>query len=63
MKKPAAPKKVLETILDWSLERPVWQRDALRRIVSKGRLDADDVTELVKLVQTGQGRKDCRPEG
>ncbi len=50
MKTTATPQKtVLETILEWSLDRPLWQRDALRRIVSKGRLDAADVEELTNL--------------
>jgi hypothetical protein len=37
------PKTVLETILDWSNDRPGWQRDALRRIVQKGHLDDNDI--------------------
>jgi energy-coupling factor transporter ATP-binding protein EcfA2 len=57
MKKAPVPKTVLETILDWSQERPVWQRDALRRIVSKGRADADDVKELIALCKQGRGEK------
>jgi hypothetical protein len=58
MKKPvAAQKTVLETILGWSQERPVWQRDALRRIVAKGRLDADDLKEMVTLCKEGRGGK------
>ncbi|MGO9893223.1 MAG: AAA family ATPase [Bryobacteraceae bacterium] len=56
MKKAAArPKTVLETILDWSQDRPAWQRDALRRIVSKGRLDIGDLTELTELCKAGRG--------
>lgn len=58
MKKSAvAPKTVLETILDWSQDRPVWQRDALRRIVSKGKLDASDFAELADLCKQGKGAK------
>src|SRR3546814_13658634 len=34
-----ANKTVLETILDWSADRPLWQRDALRRIVTGGTPD------------------------
>ena len=30
---------VFEEILEWSIERPSWQRDALRRLVAKGDLD------------------------
>ena len=58
MKKAAdSPKTVLETVLGWSQDRPAWQRDALRRIVAKGRLDADDVNELVGLCKQGRGEK------
>jgi energy-coupling factor transporter ATP-binding protein EcfA2 len=51
-----ATKTVLETILDWSQDRPVWQRDALRRIVGKGKLDDNDIAELVALCKQGRGR-------
>lgn len=64
MKKPVlAPKTVLETILQWSQDRPAWQRDALRRIVAKGRLDDADVKELVELCKHGRGAKgtDLKP--
>jgi hypothetical protein len=63
MKKSASPEKtVLETILAWSEDRPAWQRDALRRIVAKGRLDAEDHRELIDLCKQGRGGKDF-PEG
>ena len=52
-----AEKTVLETILEWSQDRPLWQRDALRRIVAKGRLDADDHRELTGLCKQGRGGK------
>ena len=41
MKKPVTipAKTVLETVLEWSQDRPASQRDALRRIVAGGRLD------------------------
>ena len=51
------PKTVLETILEWSQDRPVWQRDALRRIVSKGRPDAGDLKALIDLCKQGRGGK------
>lgn len=38
---------VLDDILDWSSDRPLWQRDALRRIVTRGELTAGDVEELL----------------
>jgi energy-coupling factor transporter ATP-binding protein EcfA2 len=49
------PKSVLEMILDWSQDRPSWQRDALRRIVAKGTLSATDHAELVALCKKGRG--------
>ena len=55
MNKPlVAQKTVLETILEWSSDRPAWQRDALRRIIAKGRLDDDDFKELVELCKIGR---------
>ncbi|SRR5579883_357481 len=53
MKKTTSHKTVLETLLDWSNDRPLWQRDALRRIVSKGRLSNTDIKELVELCKQG----------
>ena len=44
-------KTVLETILEWSEDRPDWQRDALRRIVLKGYLDETDIKELIALIK------------
>ena len=53
----AAEKTVLESILVWSKDRPVWQRDALRRIIAKGRLDNADTMELVELCKLAHGGK------
>ena len=42
---------VLDELLDWSVGRPAWQRDALRRLVVTGELskkDIDDLTEICK---------------
>jgi energy-coupling factor transporter ATP-binding protein EcfA2 len=56
MSKPlVAQKSVLEAILEWSSDRPSWQRDALRRIVGKGRLEDNDFKELVQLCKAGRG--------
>lgn len=52
------PKSVFDMILEWSLDRPLWQRDALRRIVAQGKLLHDDVAELVQLCLKGRGAKD-----
>jgi energy-coupling factor transporter ATP-binding protein EcfA2 len=51
------PITVFDTILNWSQERPLWQRDALRRIVLKGQLDASDLSELADLCKQGKGEK------
>jgi len=51
----AVPATVLETILEWSNDRPLWQRDALRRIVSNGQLASADIAELVSLCKQGRG--------
>jgi AAA domain len=51
------PKTVLELILDWSADRPLWQRDALRRIVQTQKLTDADITELVALCKRGRMQK------
>lgn len=43
------PKTVLQCIFEWSLQRPLWQRDALRRIISQGRLEESDILDLTEL--------------
>ena len=40
---------VLKQILDWSKDRPLWQRDALRRLVLNGTLSDDDIRHLADL--------------
>ncbi len=39
----------LADILAWSRNCPVWQRDALRRLCIKGRLDESDTSDLISL--------------
>lgn len=51
----AAPKTVLETILAWSETRPVWQQDALRRIIADGTPDLDALDELLLLCKKEHG--------
>src|SRR3546814_10344959 len=46
---------VLETILDWSADRPLWQRDALRRIVTGGTPDDDGVKDILALCKKEHG--------
>jgi hypothetical protein len=48
------PKTVLEIILDWSHDRPVWQRDALRRIIQAQKLTETDFAELTALCKLGR---------
>lgn len=52
---PPPPKSVLDTVLDWSQDRPAWQRDALRRIVTQGQLSPTDIEELTELCKKGWG--------
>ncbi len=51
----APPPTILESILAWSMDRPEWQRDALRRIVQKGKLEDSDIIELATLCLTEHG--------
>ena len=46
---------VLQEILDWSTDRPAWQRDALRRLVMKGELNADDLASLATICKAAHG--------
>ena len=48
---------VLKEILKWSQSRnrPAWQRDALRRLVSKGELSKDDIRELGEICKSAYG--------
>ncbi len=41
----------LEDLIEWSSTLPDWKRDALRRILEKGDVTSDDVTELVELAK------------
>jgi hypothetical protein len=52
---------VLKEILDWSSSRPPWQRDALRRLVTKGRLQASDLEELTELCKATHGLAEKKP--
>jgi len=44
-----------QEILNWSSNRPLWQRDALRRIVVKGDLDESDLHELALIAKEQVG--------
>jgi ABC-type hemin transport system ATPase subunit len=38
--------EALQEILTWSKDRPAWQRDALRRLVTQGELSPNDIDQL-----------------
>ena len=46
---------LLQQILAWSQGRPLWQRDALRRLVLNGELSDDDVRILTEICKTAHG--------
>jgi energy-coupling factor transporter ATP-binding protein EcfA2 len=55
---------VLQEILEWSHDRPAWQRDALRRLVLNGELSNDDIGALTKICKSAHGlaeRQDIDP--
>ena len=62
MDTPAQSKSVLEMILDWSGERPDWQRDALRRIVAAGNLDDAAIAEITDLCKKSHGAQEIELE-
>jgi hypothetical protein len=47
--------KVLQEILTWSADRPMWQRDALRRLVANGELTDDDIDALTAICKGEHG--------
>jgi AAA domain len=53
-----AQKSVLDITLEWSQSRPLWQRDALRRIIAAGTLGDSDIAELVLLSKKEKGQPD-----
>ncbi|WP_412774061.1 hypothetical protein [Nitrobacter sp.] len=55
-------KTVLETILDWSVDRPFWQRDALRRIVTGGTPNEAALSDLLALCKKEHGADDIALE-
>lgn len=54
-------KSLLGEILDWSKERPGWQRDALRRLFTTGDITAQDISDLANLCKAARGLSDPRP--
>ncbi len=51
---------VLNEILQWSQDRPTWQRDALRRLVQNGELVDEDVSALAEICKSGHGLAEQR---
>ncbi len=49
---------VLQQILEWSKDRPAWQRDALRRLVSNGELSESDILALTDICKSAYGLVD-----
>ncbi len=46
---------VLKELLEWSKDRPLWQRDALRRLVTVGDLNESDVREVTDVCKSEHG--------
>src|SRR2546425_13344897 len=46
---------ILAEIFEWSQERPGWQRDALRRLFTRGQITPADLDELVVLCKAPRG--------
>lgn len=46
---------VLQEILEWSEGRPMWQRDALRRLVLNGELSDKDICSLTEICKGAHG--------
>jgi len=49
---------VLLEILEWSKTRPIWQRDALRRLVLSGDLSDEDLDALTAICKSAHGLAD-----
>jgi hypothetical protein len=52
---PATTTSPFKSILDWSATWPDWQRDALRRIVTSGPLNAEALKELAAICRAKHG--------
>jgi energy-coupling factor transporter ATP-binding protein EcfA2 len=46
---------VLQEILEWSKDRPMWQRDALRRLTLNGELADEDILALTNICKSAHG--------
>ena len=52
---PNGVKDALAAILEWSKDRPAWQRDAVRRLFVAGARSPDDTDELTELCKAAHG--------
>jgi len=53
----------LRRVLEWSRLRPIWQRDALRRLLTQNAISEDDIEELAQLCLKGFGDKSVTISG
>jgi len=51
---------ILKEILDWSQTLPLWQRDALSRILAKDQLSGDDLDDLFAILKEENGIPDSK---
>jgi recombinational DNA repair ATPase RecF len=51
---------LLDDILQWSAERPAWQRDALRRLLQSGELTDADLRALTEICKSTHGLAEIR---
>ena len=51
---------VLHEILQWSQDRPAWQREALRRLVLNGELVDEDISALAEICKSAHGLAELR---
>lgn len=49
---------VLQEILKWSVDRPTWQRDALRRLVLNSELSPEDIESLTDICKGEHGLRE-----
>ncbi len=49
---------IFTQLVEWSKDRPAWQRDALRRIVTQNNLVPKDLDELLKICKGAHGLAD-----
>jgi hypothetical protein len=54
-------KDISSEILEWSQERPGWQRDALRRLFVNGKVKPEEISDLVDLCKAVKGLSAPRP--